>query len=173
MTLIYLDNNATTRVAPEVFEAMLPYLTESYGNPSSVHQVGTRASVALKEAREKTAAFLHCREPEVTFTSCGTESNNAAIRGVLDATPGKRHIVTTRVEHPSVLELCTQLESQGYSVSYVGVDGEGRLDLAALLGGTAKGKTAYVFIPFDLDAGQDLTFGFGADWWFQAWLDGR
>ena len=106
MDTIYLDNNATTRVAAEVFDAMVPYLTDNYGNPSSVHQIGARAGTALKYAREKVAAHLSCRETEITFTSCATESNNAAIRGVLEATPGKRHIVTTAVEHPSVLELC-------------------------------------------------------------------
>ena len=132
MTAVYLDNNATTRVAPEVFEAMLPYLTEVYGNPSSVHQAGAKSAVALKEARERAAAFLKCREAEITFTSCGTESNNAAIRGVLDAAPGKRHIVTTAVEHPSVLELCKHLEGQDYQVTYVGVDNEGRLNLGEL-----------------------------------------
>jgi len=132
MAPIYLDNNATTRVAPEVFEAMLPYLTDAYGNPSSVHQIGARAAAALKEARERAAAFLHCRETEIIFTSCGTESNNTAIRGVLDAAPGRRHIVVTAVEHPSVLELCTHLEGEGYTVTRVGVDREGRLDLAEL-----------------------------------------
>jgi cysteine desulfurase len=132
MTTIYLDNNATTRVAPEVFEAMLPYLTEDYGNPSSMHREGSRASAALKCAREQAAAFLHCRESEVMFTSCGTESNNAAIRGVLEADPEKRHIVTSTTEHPSVLELCTHLEKSGYRLTIVGVDEAGQLDLGEL-----------------------------------------
>lgn len=132
MDTIYFDNNATTKVAPEVFDAMVPYLTDVYGNPSSVHRIGARAGVALKDAREKVAAHLNCREAEITFTSCATESNNAAIRGVLQAAPGKRHIVTTAVEHPSVLELCKHLEGTGYDVTYVGVDGEGRLNLDAL-----------------------------------------
>jgi cysteine desulfurase len=132
MTPVYLDNNATTRVAPEVFEAMLPYLTEFYGNPSSLHRVGAKAATALKTARERAAAFLHCREPEVLFTSSGTESNNAAIRGVLEAEPEKRHIVTSTTEHPSVLELCRHLEKWGYRVTYVNVDEAGQLDLAEL-----------------------------------------
>lgn len=132
MDTIYFDNNATTKVAPEVFDVMVPYLTDVYGNPSSVHRIGARAGVALKDAREKVAAHLNCREAEITFTSCATESNNAAIRGVLQAAPDKRHIVTTAVEHPSVLELCKHLEGTGYDVTYVGVDGEGRLNLDAL-----------------------------------------
>jgi len=132
MNAIYFDNNATTKVAPEVFDAMVPYLKDEYGNPSSVHRIGARASVALKDAREKVAARLSCREAELTFTSCATESNNAAIRGVLEAAPGKRHIVTTAVEHPSVLELCRHLEGTGYEVTYVDVDGNGRLNLDAL-----------------------------------------
>jgi cysteine desulfurase len=132
MNLVYLDNNATTRVAPEVFEAMTPYLTESYGNPSSLHRIGASAAAAIKDARERAAAFLSCRETEVTFTSCGTESNNSAIRGVLEAAPGMRHIVTTRVEHPSVFDMCTHLEEQGYTVTILEVDRQGRLDLDAL-----------------------------------------
>lgn len=132
MTTIYLDNNATTRVAPEVFEAMLPYLTEFYGNPSSMHRMGNRAATALKNAREQAASFLRCRETEITFTSCGTESNNAAIRGILEVSPDKRHIVTSATEHPSVLELCKYLEKANYRVTYVGVDEAGHLDLAEL-----------------------------------------
>ena len=132
MIPIYLDNNATTRVAPEVVDAMLPYLTDYYGNPSSIHRIGARASSGLKEAREKAAAFLRCRESEIVFTSGGTESNNAAIRGVLEAVPEKHHIVTTLVEHPSVLEMCKQLEITRHRVTYVGVDRDGALDLSGL-----------------------------------------
>ena len=132
MTTIYLDNNATSRVAPEVFEAMLPYLTEFYGNPSSMHRVGAKAAAGLKSAREKAAAFLNCRETEVMFTSSGTESNNAAIRGVLEVDLEKRHIVTSTTEHPSVLELCKRLEKSSYRVTYVNVDEGGQLDLDEL-----------------------------------------
>lgn len=145
MEPIYLDNNATTRVAPEVFEAMTPYLREAYGNASSVHRIGARAASALKTAREQAAAFLRCRESEVIFTSCATESNNAAIRGVLDAAPGRRHIVTTAVEHPSVLELCRHLEDDGYRVTYLGVDGRGALDIDAL-GEAITDETALVSV---------------------------
>ncbi len=132
MTPIYLDNNATTRTAPEVIEAILPCLTDIYGNPSSIHQVGMKASTALKVARERAAAFLHCKESEIVFTSGGTESNNTAILGVLRAAPQRRHIVTSSVEHPSVLEVCKHLEGGGYRVTYVGVDREGALDLQEL-----------------------------------------
>lgn len=131
--MIYLDNNATTRVAPEVFEAMLPYLTDFYGNPSSMHRMGNRAATALKTAREQAAAFLKCRELEITFTGCGTESNNAAIRGILEVSPDKRHIVTSKTEHPSILEVCKHLEKEGYRVTYLGVDEEGQLDLGELV----------------------------------------
>jgi len=132
MIPIYLDNNATTRVAPEVLDAMLPYLTDHYGNPSSLHRVGDRATAALIEAREKAAAFLRCRVSEIVFTSGGTESNNAAIRGVLEAAPDKHHIVTSNVEHASVLEVCKQLERSQYRVTYVGVNREGTLNLSEL-----------------------------------------
>ncbi len=132
MNSIYLDNNATTRIAPEVLEAMLPFLGEHYGNPSSLHRIGVVASTALKEAREKSAAFLNCRESELIFTSGGTESNNTAIAGVLEAAPHKRHVVTSSVEHPSVLEYCRHLEDTGYKVTYLGVDTQGRLDLDEL-----------------------------------------
>ncbi|MFQ5512122.1 MAG: cysteine desulfurase NifS [Candidatus Krumholzibacteriia bacterium] len=132
MDPIYLDNNASTRIAPEVFEAMLPYLTEIYGNPSSTHQLGTRGAVALKEAREQAAEFLNCREAEITFTSCGTESNNTAIRGVLEADPEKRHIVTSTTEHSSVHSTCKYMTKLGYRVTHVGVDEGGQLDLGAL-----------------------------------------
>ena len=132
MTTIYLDNNATTRVAPEVFEAMLPYLTEFYGNPSSLHRAGTKAASALKTAREHAAAFLNCHESEVIFTGGGTESNNAAIRGVLEVDSDKRHVVTSATEHPSVLELCRHLEKSGYQITYVGVDDAGQPNLAEL-----------------------------------------
>lgn len=132
MSPVYLDNNASTRIAPEVFEAMLPYLTEVYGNPSSTHHMGTSAAVGLKEAREHAAAFLNCRETEITFTGCGTESNNTAIRGVLEATPEKRHIVTSSTEHSSVLNTCKYLNKLGYRVTHVGVDDGGQLRLDEL-----------------------------------------
>ncbi|MEW6515430.1 MAG: cysteine desulfurase NifS [candidate division FCPU426 bacterium] len=130
--VIYLDNNATTAVAPEVREAMLPYWGEKYGNPSSMHTFGGRLARDVAKARSQAAALFNARDTEVIFTSCGTESDNAAIRGVLEALPDRRHIVTTRVEHPAVLNLCKHLENRGYRVTYLPVDAKGRLDLEAL-----------------------------------------
>ncbi len=138
---IYLDSNATTKVDPEVVEAMLPYLTDYYGNPSSMHTFGGQVGKAVKQAREKVAALLESEESEIIFTSGGTEGDNAAIRSALLAQPDKRHIVTTQVEHPAVLNVCKQLESQGYSVTYLSVNRQGQLDLdeleASLTGNTA------------------------------------
>jgi len=147
MSAIYLDNNATTRVAPEVLDEMLPYLGDRYGNASSLHRVGAVAAIALKQARERAAAFLNCRESELVFTSGGTESNNAAIAGVLEAAPHKKHVITTRVEHPSVLEYCRYLEDTGYRVTYLGVDRDGRLDLTELESAVTD-DTALVSIMF-------------------------
>jgi cysteine desulfurase len=132
MAPVYLDNNATTRTAPEVIDVILPCLANIYGNPSSVHRVGARASTALKNAREQAAAFLNCKEAEIVFTSGGTESNNTAIHGVLEAAPAKRHIITSTVEHPSVLEVCKHLEGVGYRITYLGVDHDGLLNLQEL-----------------------------------------
>ncbi len=98
-SVYYLDNNATTRVAPEVVEAMLPYLTEQWGNPSSAYTFGKKAGHAVAEAREKVAALINANPREIIFTSCGTESNNAAINSALTSQPGKRHVITTVVEH--------------------------------------------------------------------------
>lgn len=131
--VVYLDNNATTRVAPEVLEAMLPFFSERYGNPSSMHSFGGSVGRELREAREALAGLIGAGPDEIVFTSCGTESDNTAIRSALTASPEKRHIVTTRVEHPAVLSLCKFLErSQGYRVTYLGVNGEGQLDMQEL-----------------------------------------
>lgn len=117
--MIYLDNNATTKVLPEVFEAMRPFYTELWGNPSSLHPFGAQVAKHIDKAREQVTALISAqRESEIIFTSGGTESNNLAIRGALFANPGKKHIVTTPVEHPSVLSLCQQLEKEGYEVDY-------------------------------------------------------
>jgi cysteine desulfurase len=132
MQPVYLDNNATTCIAPEVVEEMLPYINEVYGNPSSLHQLGAKAAAGLKTARERAAAFLNCRESEIVFTSCGTESNNAALRGVLETSPGKKHIVTSTVEHSAVFNYCKHLEKSGYRTTYLDVNRDGHLDLDAL-----------------------------------------
>ena len=130
---IYFDNNATTRVLPEVADVMLPFLTEYYGNPSSIHRFGSQVGQKITEARAQVAALLDAADPvEVMFTSCGTEGDNAAIRGILEARSEKRHIVTTQVEHPAVLGLCQHLEKKGYRVTWLGVDQDGALDLEEL-----------------------------------------
>lgn len=131
--VIYFDNNATTRLAPEALEAMEPYLTTLYGNPSSIHRFGGEVARNLQQAREQVAALVGAADPvEIIFTSSGTEGDNAAIRGMLEARPEKRHIVTTQVEHPAVMGLCQHLEKKGYRVTWLGVDGDGMLDLDEL-----------------------------------------
>jgi cysteine desulfurase len=138
---IYLDNNATTKVDPEVIEAMLPYLRDFYGNPSSMHTFGGQLAKAVSTARKQVAALLGAEDSEIVFTSCGTEGDNAAIRAALLAHPDRRHIITSQVEHPAVLNVCKQLESQGYQVTYLSVNHQGQIDLneleASLTGNTA------------------------------------
>jgi cysteine desulfurase len=140
--VIYLDNNATTQVAPEVFAAMEPYLKDSYGNPSSAHALGQRMRNALETARDQVAELLGANDSsEIVFTSCGSESDNWAIGGFLEQHPSRRHIITTRVEHEAVRNLCAHLEEIGYEVTWLGVDHNGELDLddlrRALRRGTA------------------------------------
>jgi len=125
---VYVDNNATTKVAPEVLEVMLPFFSEYYGNPSSMHFFGGQVQKNVDEARSKVAEFLGAEPSEIVFTSCGTESDNAAILGTLDSYPEKRHIITTRVEHPAVGNVSTYLGRKGYRVTELSVDREGRLD---------------------------------------------
>ena len=129
---VYLDNNATTCVAPEVLEAMMPFLKEHYGNPSSMHKFGGVAAHAVERAREQVAALLGAHPSEIVWTSCGTESDNAALRGTLARFPEKRHIITTKVEHPAVRTTCRWLAGQGYRLTELGVDSLGRLDLDEL-----------------------------------------
>ncbi|MCJ2163783.1 MULTISPECIES: cysteine desulfurase NifS [unclassified Pseudodesulfovibrio] len=130
MKTIYLDNNATTQVDPVVFETMQPFFTELYGNPSSMHRFGGQVGAKLKEARASVAAILGCEPSEIIFTSCGSESDNTAIRSALNAQPDKRHIITSAVEHPAVLSFCKFLEKkEGYDVTYLGTDEYGRLNL--------------------------------------------
>lgn len=130
--VIYMDNNATTRVADEVIEEMMPYLRDKYGNPSSMHTFGGQVGKKIALARERVAALLGCEPDEIIFTSCGTESDNTAIKGTLAMHPNKRKVVTTRVEHPAVLTTCRDLERHGYSISEVSVDREGRLNVDEL-----------------------------------------
>jgi cysteine desulfurase len=128
--MIYLDNNATTRVAPEVFAAMQPYLTDVYGNPSSAHSLGRQMKSAVEHAREQVAQLLGAAEAgEIVFTSCGSESDNWAIGGFLEQNPTRRHIITTRVEHEAVRNLCEHLAQIGCEVTWLEVDGSGALNL--------------------------------------------
>ncbi|MGB3212586.1 MAG: cysteine desulfurase NifS [Desulforhopalus sp.] len=131
--VVYMDNNATTQVAPEVIEAMMPYLTEAYGNPSSMHTFGGVVGDVIELSRRKVADLLGAEPEEVTFTSCGTESDSTAILSALRTYPEKRHVVTTRVEHPAVKSLCENLETvtgHKYKVTRLKVDSEGMLDLS-------------------------------------------
>lgn len=131
--LIYLDNNATTRVAPEVVEAMLPYLSEFFGNPSSAHTLGRTMKQAVEHSREQVATLLGAADTsEIVFTSCGSESDNWAIRGALESQPDKKHIVTTLVEHEAVRNVCRALEGEGYEVTWMGVNEHGEIDLDIL-----------------------------------------
>lgn len=130
--LIYLDNNATTKVAPEVKNEMERFFSELYGNPSSMHFFGGQVQKYVDEAREKVASLVGADPSEIIFTSCGTESDSTAIYSAIRSFPDKRHIITTAVEHPAVLNLCKYLETQGYRVTYLGVDENGMISLEEL-----------------------------------------
>ena len=132
MKTIYLDNNATTKVADEVLEAMLPYFNQLYGNPSSMHTFGGQVGQRIRDAREQVAALLGALPEEIVFTSCGTESDNAAIHSALATRPDKKHIVISRVEHPAIRALCTHLGTQGYKITELPVNKNGILDLENL-----------------------------------------
>ncbi len=146
MRTIYLDHNATTPVVPEVFDAMRPYFLEYYGNPSSAHHMGDKPASAVRDARATVASFLGCSDAEVVFTSCGTESNNIALRGVLDAGKGK-HVVTTGVEHSAVMNPVKRLGSQGFETTFLSVDRGGRLNLDELRD-SLRDDTALVSVMF-------------------------
>ena len=129
MDVIYLDNNATTKVAPEVVEVMMPYLSEFYGNPSSMHSFGGDVADKIKGARQHVANLIGASPEEIIFTSCGTESDGTAIRAAVESNPNRKQIVTSRVEHPAIKNLYETLSKQGYHVTFVPVDNDGRLDL--------------------------------------------
>ncbi|MBF0117995.1 MAG: cysteine desulfurase NifS [Desulfobacterales bacterium] len=129
MQTIYLDNNATTQVASEVISEMLPYFQNYYGNPSSMHTFGGQIKKKIEEARQKVAELIGAHNKEILFTSCGTESDNTAIMSALLSYPEKKHIITSRVEHPAVKNVCEHMSKNGYRVTYIPVDSKGRLDL--------------------------------------------
>ena len=133
MKTIYFDNNATTQTDEEVLKAMLPYFVENYGNPSSIYKIGRENRKAVEEARKKVATALNCEPDEIYFTSGGSEADNTAIRGIAYQYQKKgNHIITSKIEHPAVLETCKQLEKEGFEVTYVGVKENGILDLEEL-----------------------------------------
>jgi cysteine desulfurase len=131
MNTIYLDNNATTKIAPEVFNEMTPYLTDLYGNPSSMHTFGGSISNKIEEARERVAALIGAEPDEIIFTSCGTESDNTALMSAVESYPQKRHIITTRVEHPAVFNFAKHLARKGFRITFLPVDSSGRFDMDA------------------------------------------
>ena len=145
MRLVYADNNATTRVDDKVLEEMLPYFKEYYGNPSSIHTFGRQVSSKMDLARERVASILGADTSEIVFTSCGTESNNYAIHSSLEANPDKKHVITTKVEHPAVLNVCKYFGKNGYDVTELGVDKDGMLDLDELRD-SIKDNTAIVSV---------------------------
>ena len=141
----YFDNNATTRIAPEVVEAMLPFLREMWGNPSSAYGFGSQVGKHIDQARERAGALIHADPKEVVFTSCGTESNNAAIHSALTTHPEKRHVVTTAVEHSANIKYCEYLRKRGCEVTFLPVESDGSLDLH-LLDNSIRPDTAIVSV---------------------------
>lgn len=131
--IVYLDNNATTRVDDEVMEAMRPYFSNLYGNPSSMHSFGGQVAKAVEHARAQAAGLIGAQPDEIVFTGCGTESDNAAIFGILQANPDKKHIITTKVEHPAVKSFCEYLRANGYQVTFMRVARDGSLNLDDLV----------------------------------------
>jgi cysteine desulfurase len=130
MSGIYMDNNATTQVDPAIVEAMLPFFTEQFGNPSSMHSFGNKVGMAIKKARQQVQKLLGAElDSEIVFTSCGTESDSTAILSALKAQPDRKEIITSVVEHPAILSLCEFLEKDGYTIHRLAVDGKGRIDL--------------------------------------------
>jgi cysteine desulfurase len=129
MKVIYVDNNATTMVAPEVLDAMMPYFSTNYGNPSSMHSFGGNVAAEIEAARENVANLIGAAPEEIVFTSCGTESDGTAVRAAIESNPDKKHLVTSRVEHPAIKNLYEALSKKGYRATFVPVDRQGRLDI--------------------------------------------
>ena len=144
--MIYLDYNATTPIDPAVSDAMIPYLYGNFGNPSSAHRFGLNARQALENSRKQVAEMLKCEPEEIIFTSGGTESNNYAIRGIAESKKFKgKHIITSKIEHPSVLEVCKYLEKNGFNITFLPVDNYGLID-PALLESTITPETILITI---------------------------
>ena len=133
MEVKYFDNSATTRVKDEVFKEMIPYLSIEYGNPSSLYSIGRSAKRAISEARRRVASLINCSSEEIYFTSCGSESDNTALKGIAYANKEKgNHIITSKIEHPAILNSCKSLENKGFKISYIDVDKDGMLNLEKL-----------------------------------------
>jgi len=147
MNTIYLDNNATTAIAPEVLDEMLPYLRDLYGNPSSMHTFGGQLHRRIEEARGKVAQLIGAEPEEIIFTSCGTESDNTAILSAAESLPGKKHIITTRVEHPAVMNFCKHLARKGFRITFLPVDNKGQISTNEFLKALNE-DTALVTIMF-------------------------
>ena len=130
--LIYIDNNATTRVDPKVFEAMEPFLTEYYGNPSSIYGFGSQVAEHINKARKQVADLLGAKPEEIIFTSCGTESDSTAIYSALSICSNKNKIITSTIEHPAILNLCKYLSDKGYDIVEIPVDKHGRIDVEGI-----------------------------------------
>lgn len=146
MNKIYLDNNATTKCDDEVFNAMLPYLKEEYGNPSSIYSFGKEVKEKIAEARKNIAKLLNANENEIIFTSCASESNISAIMNAINNNPTKKHIITTKVEHASIMETMKYLETKGYDITYLSVDKKGRIDLKELQDAIKKEDTLLIAV---------------------------
>ncbi len=133
MDIRYFDNSATTKIKEEVLKEMFPYLSIQYGNPSSIYSIGRNAKRAVEEARKRVAAIINCRPEEIYFTSCGSESDNTALKGIAYANQEKgKHIITSKIEHPAILNTCENLQKHGFEVSYVGVNKDGIINLEEL-----------------------------------------
>lgn len=133
MQIRYFDNSATTPIKEEVLQAMFPYLSVQYGNPSSIYSIGRNAKRAIEESRKKVASLINCKPEEIYFTSCGSESDNTALKGIATLTKNKgKHIITSKIEHPAILNSCKSLENQGFEVTYIDVDKGGTINLESL-----------------------------------------
>ncbi len=151
MNIKYFDNSATTRVKEEVLEEMFPYLSLEYGNPSSIYGLGRKAKRAIEHARERVASLLNCRPNEIIFTSCGSESDNMALKGMAFLQKanktGKNHLITSCIEHPAILNSCHSLEQQGFEVTYLDVDEQGFVNIDSLINSITE-KTFLISVMF-------------------------
>ena len=133
MEVRYFDNSATTRIKEEVLTEMFPYLSREYGNPSSLYSIGRKSKRAIEEARKRVASLINCQPEEIYFTSCGSESDNTALKGIEYANQNKgKHIITSKIEHPAILHSCQNLENKGFEVTYLDVDKDGFVNLETL-----------------------------------------